>query len=99
MGENFFLNNKRLYPILELYNTQEEFKSKQTSKSRHIIASVHIENEQCRGNINRKKPQCIQRTEMRKRGDFSSKTMQAQKQWSNIFNILKQNAVNQIFQV
>ena len=55
MGENFFLNNKRLYPILELYNTQEEFKSKQTSKSRHIIASVHIENEQYRGNTDRKK--------------------------------------------
>ena len=28
MVENFFLNNQRLFPIQELYNTQEEFKNK-----------------------------------------------------------------------
>ena len=28
MVEKFFLNNQRLFPIQELYNTQEEFKNK-----------------------------------------------------------------------
>lgn len=37
MGENFFLNNKRLYPILELSQYKKNLKAKQTSKSSALL--------------------------------------------------------------
>lgn len=45
----------------------------------------------------RKRTHYIQGTEMSKKADFLSKTIQARSQRSDIFNILKQNTVNQKF--